>query len=205
MTEHPVRSASARRITGSILAATVLITACESRLPTSADLEQMDVKAAERQAEVAGVLKATHAEYLVDGKVVGTAPLPLEVYVEPGARTVEAKLAGYASAKETLAIEKGAARTVELTLVAAPVKAADASGANARNRFSPSTGRRFGSRASALRPSSTSTTRTLSRCARWSAATGRSLPASAREPTRWSSGWSPAPSSAHGTWRCYRM
>jgi beta-lactamase regulating signal transducer with metallopeptidase domain len=70
MTERPVRFTSARRIAGSMLAATVLITACESRLPTSADLEQMDVKAAERQAEVAGVLKATRAEYLVDGNVV---------------------------------------------------------------------------------------------------------------------------------------
>jgi hypothetical protein len=70
MTEQPVATRYARRIAGSLLAATVLITACESRLPTSSDLEQMDVTSAERQAAVAGVLKATRAQYVVDGKTV---------------------------------------------------------------------------------------------------------------------------------------
>jgi hypothetical protein len=32
------------------------------------------------------------AEVLVDGKAVGTAPLASEVFVEPGAHTIEARL-----------------------------------------------------------------------------------------------------------------
>ena len=39
------------------------------------------------------------AEVFVDGKAVGKAPLAGEVFVEPGARVIEAKLAGYEAAQ----------------------------------------------------------------------------------------------------------
>jgi hypothetical protein len=66
------------------------------------------------------------AEVFVDGKSMGRAPLKIEVFVEAGARTVEAKLSGYEPAKQTVQVVKGAApQKVALTLVevkAAPVE-----------------------------------------------------------------------------------
>lgn len=68
------------------------------------------------------------AEVLVDGQVVGKAPLAGEVFVEPGAHEVEVKLQGYVGDKETVQVEKGAAKAVELRLIqpmpmdASPVK-----------------------------------------------------------------------------------
>lgn len=58
------------------------------------------------------------AEVFVDGKSIGLWPLEGEVFVEPGARVIEAKLSGYASAKQTVEAAKGAAQTVKLTLAA---------------------------------------------------------------------------------------
>jgi hypothetical protein len=71
-------------------------------------------------------VKVNHeqAEVFVDGKAVGKAPLPREVFVTPGAHVVEAKLKGYLGAKEAVQIEKGAAKTIELKLAAiVPVEA----------------------------------------------------------------------------------
>jgi hypothetical protein len=59
------------------------------------------------------------AEVVVDGKSVGHAPFKEEVFVEPGARTVEAKLAGYEPAKKDVQLSKGGAAQVSLVLVAA--------------------------------------------------------------------------------------
>jgi hypothetical protein len=67
------------------------------------------------------------AEVLVDGKSVGFAPIEEEVFVEPGERTIEARLAGYEEARQTIQAEKGAPQTVVLTLTAsAPVPATTA-------------------------------------------------------------------------------
>lgn len=63
------------------------------------------------------------AEVLVDGKSVGRAPLRGEVFVEPGPRTVEAKLSGYEPAKQALQAERGAETqtvTLELSVLKAP-------------------------------------------------------------------------------------
>lgn len=57
------------------------------------------------------------AEVLVDGRVIGYAPLAEEVFVEPGARVIEARLEGYAAARETITAGKGAQHEVKLTLV----------------------------------------------------------------------------------------
>lgn len=65
MTSRPARFATGRRITGALIAAVALVTACESKLPTSAEVEKMDVSAVERTL-VAGA----EAEYVVDGHKV---------------------------------------------------------------------------------------------------------------------------------------
>jgi hypothetical protein len=63
-------------------------------------------------------VNVAHAEVLVDGRSVGTAPLAGEVFVEPGAHVLEAKLKGYLGAKEPVQVEKGTAKTIELKLAA---------------------------------------------------------------------------------------
>jgi beta-lactamase regulating signal transducer with metallopeptidase domain len=73
MTERSVRFRFSRRIAGVVIAATILITACESRLPTSAEIEDMDVESAERQARTVGVLDSMRVRYLVDGVAVDPA------------------------------------------------------------------------------------------------------------------------------------
>ena len=63
------------------------------------------------------------AEVLVDGAVVGRAPMVDEVFVEAGARTVEAKSSGFATGRVVVQVAKGGTEGVTLTLVAvvAPV------------------------------------------------------------------------------------
>ena len=56
------------------------------------------------------------ATILVDGRMVGRAPLDFEVFVDPGSRTIEAQLAGHEHAMQTVVASKGAAQTVMLTL-----------------------------------------------------------------------------------------
>ena len=70
MTERTVSFRPSRRIAGVLVAAMVLITACESRLPTSAEVEAMDVGAVERQALTVGVLDSMRVRYIVDDVVV---------------------------------------------------------------------------------------------------------------------------------------
>lgn len=66
MTSRPSRFAGSRRFIGGMIAAVALVTACESKLPTSAEVEEMDVAAAER----AFVTKLDGKKYVVDGKAV---------------------------------------------------------------------------------------------------------------------------------------
>lgn len=60
------------------------------------------------------------AEVLVDGRAVGRTPLEDEVFVEPGSRTIEAKLAGYEAARANVQVTKGLSQQVTLTLTASP-------------------------------------------------------------------------------------
>lgn len=62
------------------------------------------------------VVRRERAEVLVDGVPVGTAPLGHEVYVEPGVRSIEARLQGEAPAKVSVELAAGASRRVELGL-----------------------------------------------------------------------------------------
>ena len=68
------------------------------------------------------------AEVLVDGRSIGYAPLEDDVFVEPGARVVEARLEGYAAARETIAAGKGTRHEVRLTLARAEPVKGDAAG-----------------------------------------------------------------------------
>jgi len=56
------------------------------------------------------------ADVLVDGALVGQAPLGDDVFVEPGSHTIEAKRAGYEDAREAVQAAKGSAQTVTVTL-----------------------------------------------------------------------------------------
>jgi hypothetical protein len=56
------------------------------------------------------------AEVLVDGRSVGTAPIASAIFVEPGARKVEARLAGYETAVTAVDAVKGGASEVGLTM-----------------------------------------------------------------------------------------
>ncbi|MBL0173122.1 MAG: hypothetical protein IPP90_21030 [Gemmatimonadaceae bacterium] len=65
MTSRPSRFVHARRFGSGLLAAVALMTACESKLPTSADVERMDATTAQRAMASSG---AVH--YVVDGTPV---------------------------------------------------------------------------------------------------------------------------------------
>ncbi|XXT25500.1 PEGA domain-containing protein [Sorangium sp. So ce429] len=78
---------------------------------------------AESRAQVGAVtvtVGVAGAEVLVDGKAVGRAPVEGEVFVAPGEHRVEARLAGYAPASQTVRVAKGGAMKVELAM--APLK-----------------------------------------------------------------------------------
>jgi beta-lactamase regulating signal transducer with metallopeptidase domain len=70
MTERPVRFVTARRIAGALVAAAVFVTACESTIPTAAEVESMDVASAEKQAVKAGLVDTAHVAYFVDGQEI---------------------------------------------------------------------------------------------------------------------------------------
>lgn len=98
---------------------------------TAAQLETAKQRFAEAERQIGRVkvsVSMNGADVLVDGTVVGRAPLDEDVFVEPGERTIEARLAGYEPAKQTIKIGKGAAQLVTLKLtVADPPPLASAS------------------------------------------------------------------------------
>jgi len=82
-------------------------------------------------------VNAPGAGVFVDGKRVGTSPIDREVFLDPGARTIEARLAGHEDAKQVVEATGGGKLSVELTLTAtsaavpAPVVTTSAPTANA--------------------------------------------------------------------------
>jgi len=60
------------------------------------------------------------ADVLVDGKVVGKAPLPGPIFVEPGARVIEARLEGSEPRSEAKQVGAGSTGKVTLALEPAP-------------------------------------------------------------------------------------
>ncbi len=68
------------------------------------------------------------AEILVDGLAVGRSPLASEIFVDPGKRTIEARLSPYAPAKTVVDVPRASTVPVELVLVlAAPTASGFAS------------------------------------------------------------------------------
>jgi len=77
---------------------------------------------AEARAQVAALsirVNVDGAEVLVDGRSMGRSPLEEEVFVDPGARRIEAKMASHAMARETLMAEQGGRHEVTLNLLPA--------------------------------------------------------------------------------------
>jgi len=73
-------------------------------------------QAKEHVGALAIKVSAPGAEVFVDGKRLGLAPLADLVFVEPGARTIEARLQGYETATETVTVMKGGSSDLALTL-----------------------------------------------------------------------------------------
>ncbi|XYH99208.1 PEGA domain-containing protein [Sorangium sp. So ce1128] len=93
------------------------------RLKTVAKLKPTaEQRLAESRAQVGAVtvtVSLAGAEVLVDGKVVGRAPLEGEVFVEPGEHRVDARLEGYAPASQTVTVAKGGKVEVALAMALA--------------------------------------------------------------------------------------
>ncbi len=70
MTSRPSQFLRSRRIGSGLLAAVALLAACESQLPTAAELQNMDVKGVETRVAQVTKLDTTKVIYLVDGKQV---------------------------------------------------------------------------------------------------------------------------------------
>lgn len=70
MTARRSRFSTSRRALGAIIAVAALVTACESKLPTSAEINAMDASAAAKQATGAQLVDESRASYVVDDKVV---------------------------------------------------------------------------------------------------------------------------------------
>lgn len=86
---------------------------------TPEQLERAKQRLAEAKASVGTIwitVNVAGAEVLVDGSSVGRAPLEGEVFVDPGKRTFEAKLAGHRGEGKTLDVGKGSEHKVVLDL-----------------------------------------------------------------------------------------
>ena len=70
MTSRPSQFLRSRRIASGLLATVALLAACESQLPTAAELQNMDVKGVETRVAQVTKLDTTRAIYIVDGKQV---------------------------------------------------------------------------------------------------------------------------------------
>ncbi|MCC6559591.1 MAG: PEGA domain-containing protein [Polyangiaceae bacterium] len=82
------------------------------------------------------------AQVLVDGEAVGTSPLAGEVFLDPGAHTIEARLAGFAGVSQQVEAAPGSSRRVALVLErsAAPPSAAPARPPEPEGRARPGVG-----------------------------------------------------------------
>jgi PEGA domain len=79
-------------------------------------LEQWLGKVLPQVAVVTIRVDADKAEIFVDGRSVGTAPLAEAIFVEPGTRRIEARLAGYVTAGATVLATKGGTSEVGLAM-----------------------------------------------------------------------------------------
>lgn len=82
--------------------------------------EKMFAEAKAKVGSLIVTVDAEGAEVLVDGAAVGVAPLGGPIFVEPGARLIEARKEGMAPAKKPMEVAAGTEGSVELTLAAPP-------------------------------------------------------------------------------------
>jgi hypothetical protein len=83
----------------------------DARAKTAARLNE----AKQKVASIKVTVNKSGAEIFVNNTSVGMSPLEGELFVEPGAITVEARAEGKTD-KSTIALDKGGSRTVKLTL-----------------------------------------------------------------------------------------
>ena len=105
---------------------TVAVTVPEDRVEAMRDLfnrARRLVGAATVKVNVPG------AEILVDGQSVGRSPLPGEIFLDPGKRTIEARLDLYVPAKKVVDVARASSEPVDLVLVLAAGAAATPSSA----------------------------------------------------------------------------
>ncbi|MCK6592836.1 MAG: PEGA domain-containing protein [Polyangiaceae bacterium] len=85
-----------------------------------AERKSAEVLLAQARAKVGALalkVEPAGAEVFVDGVSVGKAPFQSDVFVEPGAHVIEAKLDGYMTAKATAEMGAGSSHEVPLKLV----------------------------------------------------------------------------------------
>jgi hypothetical protein len=93
-----------------------------ANMPASekADLVQRTMKALERAKQEVGaltlIIDQPGASVQLDGKPLGTTPLPSVIFVDPGHHSIEATLSQFRPAKSDIEINRGDARTVVLKL-----------------------------------------------------------------------------------------
>ena len=73
-------------------------------------------EARQRVAALSIQVNVDGAEVYVDGRSIGRSPFPDDVYIEPGSRTLEVKLAGFAPSKRGIEAAKGSWQSVALVL-----------------------------------------------------------------------------------------
>jgi hypothetical protein len=73
-------------------------------------------EARQRVAALAIQVNVDGAEVYVDGRSIGRSPFPDDVYIEPGARTLVAKLVGFAPPSREITAAKGSWQSVALVL-----------------------------------------------------------------------------------------
>ncbi len=100
MTARPARFVIARRVSGGLVAAAALLAACESKLPTSAEVESMDATKAVAQASKLPGIDSSRTVFVVDGRAVSGAE----------AKSYEA------SRIASIEVVKGADRTAQVRL-----------------------------------------------------------------------------------------
>ena len=96
---------------------------------TQDKLDRMKQLFAQARAQVGAVtitVNVDGADVLVDGRLVGRSPIAAEVFVDPGAHALEARLASYGAARTTVTIDKGGSGTATLTLTQTPTAAGSA-------------------------------------------------------------------------------
>lgn len=70
MTERPVRLISTRRVAAALLASAVAVAACESRLPTDAEVASMDAAMVEKAVLGTPIIEADQVKFYVNGQQV---------------------------------------------------------------------------------------------------------------------------------------